>query len=62
MLIDYGGWTMDLSVTLMMVVPRMSSYAWCYQDGGEKDENLSAGNLTGTTQVNYEHRPKKQKA
>lgn len=33
MYVDYGGWKLDISTTLMMAVPKICSVAWCYQDG-----------------------------
>jgi len=38
MYIDYGGWNMDITTTLMMTVPRICSLAWCYQDGRTKEK------------------------
>jgi lysophospholipid acyltransferase len=40
MIYDYGGWTMDITTILMMVVCKLISFAFCYSDG-EKIESLS---------------------
>lgn len=41
--VDFGGWSMDISVTLMMTVPKVSAMAWCYEDGKRSADKLSAG-------------------
>jgi lysophospholipid acyltransferase len=41
MIVDYGGWRMDISATLMMYTCKWTAFAWCYKDGGKDDKDLS---------------------
>jgi lysophospholipid acyltransferase len=41
MITNYGGWSVDISIVLMMNVAKFTSLAWCYKDGAEPREKLS---------------------
>jgi lysophospholipid acyltransferase len=41
MILDYGGWRMDITATLMMYTCKWTAFAWCYKDGGKDDKDLS---------------------
>jgi lysophospholipid acyltransferase len=41
MVVDYGGWTLDVSTILMGNVCKYSLFAFAYQDGGSSDEKLT---------------------
>ena len=38
---DFGGYGLDISTFTMCHVCKMSALAFCYKDGGEKEENLT---------------------
>lgn len=40
MIVDYGGWTLDVSTILMGNVCKYSLFAFSYQDGAKTDEQL----------------------
>lgn len=40
MINNFGGWDMDVTTYTMMLTARLSSLAFCYSDGGKKDEEL----------------------
>lgn len=39
---NFGGFELDISTFNMLQVCKLSALAFCYKDGGEKDENLTA--------------------
>lgn len=40
MVTNFGGWDMDITTYTMMLTAKLSSVAFCYSDGGKKDEKL----------------------
>lgn len=40
MITNFGGWDMDITTYTMILTAKLSALAFCYRDGGEKDENL----------------------
>lgn len=40
MIVDYGGWKMDVSGIYMMTIVKFSSMAFSYEDGGKEDSSL----------------------
>ena len=40
MVINYGGWTLDVSTIIMGNVCKYSLFAYSYEDGGKSDEQL----------------------
>lgn len=40
MINNFGGWDMDITTYTMMLTAKLSSVAFCYRDGGKKDEEL----------------------
>lgn len=40
MIQNFGGWDMDITTYTMILTAKLSAMAFCYKDGGEKDENL----------------------
>lgn len=40
MVVDYGGWTLDVSTIMMTMVCKYSMFAFAYQDGNSNPENL----------------------
>jgi lysophospholipid acyltransferase len=41
MIVDYGGWTMDVSLIMMMTLTKFTSFAFCYSDGGKDEQSLT---------------------
>jgi lysophospholipid acyltransferase len=41
MIVDFGGYNMDVTTVLMINVCKCTSFAWCYKDGGVSEEKLS---------------------
>ena len=37
---NFGGYDMDITTYSMILTAKLSALAYCYRDGGEKDENL----------------------
>lgn len=42
MIDNFGGFDLDISTYNMLQVCKLSALAFCYKDGGEKDENITA--------------------
>ena len=42
MLMNFGGFDMDVTTYTMLLTCKLSSMAFCYKDGGERLENLNA--------------------
>ncbi len=42
MLIDWGGWNLDVSTIYMMSVCKFSSIAFNYEDGGKEDSEIKS--------------------
>ncbi len=40
MITNFGGWDMDITTFTMLLTARLSALAFCYKDGGMKDEEL----------------------
>jgi lysophospholipid acyltransferase len=38
---DWSGWEVEISVILMINIPKYTAFTWSYQDGGKKEEDLS---------------------
>lgn len=38
LIVDYGGWKLDISTILMPMVCKYSLFAYAYQDGGDKKD------------------------
>ena len=38
---DFGGYGLDISTFTMLQVCKLSALAFCYKDGGEREENLT---------------------
>lgn len=41
MIVDYGGWTMDVSLIMMMTITKFTSFAFCYSDGNKDEQKLT---------------------
>ena len=37
---NFGGWDMDITTYTMMLTSKLSAIAFCYSDGGKKDDDL----------------------
>lgn len=42
MLLDWGGWNLDVTTIYMMSICKFSALAFSYEDGGKKDEELKS--------------------
>lgn len=40
MMVNFGSWKMDITGFTMVLVTRLSGLAFCYKDGGLKDDDL----------------------
>jgi lysophospholipid acyltransferase len=40
MIVDYGGWRIDVSTIYMMSICKFSAIAFSYEDGTVKDQDL----------------------
>lgn len=41
MVIDYGGWKMDLTTVLMGIICKYSLFAYAVEDGHDKEKTLT---------------------
>lgn len=40
MIVNFGGWEMDITTYTMILTAKLSALAFCYKDGGEEEEKL----------------------
>jgi lysophospholipid acyltransferase len=41
MIVDYGSWSMDISLIFMMIITKYTSFAFCYSDGAKDEKSFN---------------------